>query len=578
MKPVFIFFVSLLITLNGHAVATADKSGINSIKVAHELAYVDIERALHVLHNVANEELSSDVKIQYALADLRLTIVSGKFDEAQRKVDEMKSMAMPDKYLAQYYQYAIKLSQILEDYVQAFQYLNYVDQLAEEEISLVDWVNILLVAADLNIEAGTLKTSKYWLDKAQKIADKTDDYAIKCNVSSSYAYWLNSQEKYAEFSKLQKQATEVCQMANDVWVLRMFKVIESFKLKQQGDYQGQERALLDAIALMEDAQGEFNYQQTQLLLAESYINQGKLSQGQLLVTKLYDVILAYDLANDLATLHRLKSLIAKAKGNYHLAVDELNEAVMLQERYYQAVNENQLVHLNAQFTSANNKLQNELNSLVEQRIEIDESVIQIKALLIYAIACLTLVGVIVATSIYMRRQYLSVITVDKHDALTGVLTQQGGESELENYSKLNNLQNSNVSMALISIDELAMLKHSFSVDKADRVLAITAAKLTELKNETDILFRYDDDTFALIIFQRAFEDTVTYLKRVSRPFSPKTIARLKEQTLHLSVIYTDVSMIEMLDSDTLNATLNDLLSASSQARCDEQGYVVRFDN
>ncbi|MGB1298438.1 MAG: diguanylate cyclase domain-containing protein, partial [Psychrobium sp.] len=330
--------------------------------------------------------------------------------------------------------------------------------------------------------------------------------------------------------------------------------------------------------LMEDAQGEFNYQQTQLLLAESYINQGKLSQGQLLVTKLYDVILAYDLANDLATLHRLKSLIAKAKGNYHLAVDELNEAVMLQERYYQAVNENQLVHLNAQFTSANNKLQNELNSLVEQRIEIDESVIQIKALLIYAIACLTLVGVIVATSMYMRRQYLSVITVDKHDALTGVLTQQGGESELENYSKLNNLQNSNVSMALISIDELAMLKHSFSVDKADRVLAITAAKLTELKNETDILFRYDDDTFALIIFQRACEDTVTYLKRVSRPFSPKTIARLKEQTLHLSVIYTDVSMIEMLDSDTLNATLNDLLSASNQARCDEQGYVVRFDN
>ena len=582
MKFVIVLFLSTFITFSVQATVdnekTVKENSIKSIQVAEELAYEDIEQAFSVLRGIPKDNLSQDIKIQYALTDLRLTIISGAFDEAQHKIDAMKLMKMPDKYLAVYYQYAIKLSQILENYVQAFQYLNYADQLSDKNIPLADWVDILLVAADLNIEAGTVKTSQYWLDKAQKIADETNDYAIKCNVISSYVYLLNSQEKYVEFSNLQNRATEICQKANDVWVLRMFKVIESLKLKSQGNFVEQERALLDAIELMGAVEGEFNYQQTQLLLAESYINQGKTKLGKALVTRLYDAILAYDLASDLATLHRLKSMIAKQQGDNQRAVEELNKSVSFQDKYDQAVNENQLLHLNAQFVSSNNKLQNQLDKLVKQRVTIDEEIIRFKAFLTYAIAMLTLIGVVVITSMYMRRQYLSVITADKHDALTGLLTQHGAESELESYCQYNKQHSNNVSLALISIDELAMIKHSFSVDKADRVLANTAAKLTESINGQDVLFRYDDDTFALIIFQRNSEDITAYLRRITTPFRPKRIARLKTQTLHLRVIYTDVSIIELSDRDVLNTTLMNLLNSFEQSHRDEQGYVTCLDD
>ena len=178
----------------------------------------------------------------------------------------------------------------------------------------------------------------------------------------------------------------------------------------------------------------------------------------------------------------------------------------------------------------------------------------------------------------MRRQYLSVITADKHDALTGLLTQHGAESELENYCLSNKQQCNNVSIALISIDELAMIKHSFSVDKADRVLASTAAKLAKSINRQDILFRYDGDNFALIVFQRASEDTVTYLNCVTTPFRPKKIARLKAQTLHLSVIYTDISILEISNNVALNATLMNLLNSSKQSHRDQQGHVTSLDD
>lgn len=586
MKGILCVFIYCFLLLNVQLVHSKDittNDGRNvKINKADKLAYNDNAQALKILRDISVKQLSHEHKIQYALVDLKLTVIAGDYEQAQQKLEAMNPNEMPPKYLILYYKYAIQLSQILGDYVKAFQYLNFTDHLSEKDVPLADWTNIILVAASLNIEAGSLKVSKYWLDKAQAIADKTDDFTIKCKVMANHVYWLKSQEKYTEFSNMQKYATDICLKAKDSWTLRLFKVVESFKLAAEGNYFHQELALLEGLKIMDESKGEasgdFNYKQTQLLLAESYVNQGKLKQGEVLVTELYDIFREYDLASDLATLHRLKSMIAKQQGDNQRAFVELNKSVFFQDKYDQAVNENQLLHLNAQFASTNNKLQNQLDKLVKQRITIDEEIIRFKALLTYVISLLTLIGVGVTTSMYMRRQYLSVITADKYDALTGLLTLQGIESELDNYSQINKPQNNNVSLALISIDELAMLKHSFSVDKADRVLAITAAKLTELKNETDILFRYDDDTFALIIFQRAFEDTVTYLKRVSRPFSPKTIARLKEQTLHLSVIYTDVSMIEMLDSDTLNATLNDLLSASSQARCDEQGYVVRFDN
>lgn len=582
MKYIFYFFISLSVLFNAQATSNAERALEESvgekIRRAGELAYSDSDQAFKLLKEISVDELSPEFKIQHAFIDLKLTVIAGKYEEGKRKIDAMKPQDMPPKYLVLYYKYAIQLSQILGDYVQAFQYLNYADQLSEEEVPLVDWVNILLVAAELNIEAGTFKTSKYWLDKAQVIASRTDDDVLKCNVLDSTIYWLIVQKDYVEFSKLLNSARAACQKTGDVTVLNLFKVMESFPYKEQKDYAKEELILTQALELMSGISADFNYRQAQLLLAESYINQGKLNQGNTLVTQLYDVFREYDLASDLATLHRLKSMIAKQQGNHQLAVEELNRAVSYQDSYDQAVNENQIAHLNAQFASANNKLQSQLDKLVEQRVTIDEEIIRLKAFLIYALALLTLIGVIVATSMYMRREYLSVITVDKHDALTGVLTQQGGESELENYSKLNNLQNSNVSMALISIDELAMLKHSFSVDKADRVLAITAAKLTELKNETDILFRYDDDTFALIVFQRTCEDTVTYLKRVTKPFTPKSIARLKDQTLHLSVLYTDASMIEMLNRETLNATLMNLLNSFKQSHRDEQGHVTRFDN
>ncbi|WP_435274095.1 diguanylate cyclase domain-containing protein [Psychrobium sp. nBUS_13] len=582
MKYIFYFFVSLSVLFNVQANSNAERpleqSVGEKIRKAGELAYSDSDQAFKLLKEISADELTPEFKIQHAFIHLKLTVIAGKYEEGKRKIDAMKPQDMPPKYLVLYYKYAIQLSQILGDYVQAFQYLNYADQLSEEEVPLVDWVNILLVAAELNIEAGTFKTSKYWLDKAQVIASRTDDDVLKCNVLDSTIYWLIVQKDYVEFSKLLNSARAACQKAGDVSVLNLFKVMESFPYKEQKDYAKEELILTQALELMSGISADFNYRQAQLLLAESYINQGKLNQGNVLVTQLYDVFFEYDLASDLATLHRLKSMIAKQQGNHQLAVEELNRAVSYQDSYDQAVNENQLAHLNALFASANNKLQSQLDKLVEQRVTIDEEIIRLKAFFTYAIALLTLIGAALATSMYMRRQYLSVITVDKHDALTGVLTQQGGGSELENYSKLNNLQNSKVSMALISIDELAMLKHSFSVDKADRVLVITAAKLTELKNETDILFRYDDDTFALIVFQRDYEDIVTYLKRVTKPFTPKTIARLKDQTLHLSVLYTDASMIEMLNRETLNATLMNLLNSSKQSHRDEQGYVACLDD
>ncbi len=582
MKYILYFFILFSVLFNVQAKSNAEKplkdNISENIRRAGELAYSDSAQAFKLLKEISADELSPELKIQYAFVDLKLTVIAGKYEEGKSKIDAMKPQEMPPKYLVLYYKYAIQLSQILGDYVQAFQYLNYADQLSEEEVPLVDWVNILLVAAELNIEAGTFKTSKYWLDKAQVIASRTNDDALKCNVLDSTIYWLIVQKDYVEFSKLLNSARAACQKAGDVSVLNLFKVMESFPYKEQKDYVNEELILSQALELMSGISADFNYRQAQLLLAESYINQGKLNQGNALVTQLYDVFFEYDLTSDLATLHRLKSMIAKQQGNHQLAVEELNRAISFQDSYDQAVNENQLAHLNAQFASANNKLQSRLDKLVAQRITIDEEIIRLKAFLTYAIALLMLIGVVVATSMYMRRHYLSVITADKYDALTGLLTLQGIESELDNDSQINKPQNNNVSLALISIDELAMIKHSFSVDKADRVLAITAAKLTELKNEADILFRYDDDTFALIVFPRSSEDTVTYLKCVTTPFRPKTIARLKQQTLHLSVIYTDISIVEISSSDTLNARLNNLRSASNQARRDEQGFVIRFNN
>ena len=582
MKCIFYFFILFSVLFNAQAKSNAEmplKDSVSEkIRRAGELAYSDSAQAFKLLKDISADELTPDFKMQYAFIDLKLTVIAGKFEEGKRKIDAMKPQDMPPKYLVLYYKYAIQLSQILGDYVQAFQYLNYADQLSEEEIPLVDWVNILLVAGELNIEAGTFKTSKYWLDKAQVIASRSDDDVLKCNVFDSTIYWLIVQKKYVEFSKLLNLARTACQKANDVSILNLFKVMESFPYKEQKDYAKEELILTQALELMSGISADFNYRQTQLLLAESYINQGKLKQGNALVTQLYDVFFEYDLASDLATLHRLKSMIAKQQGNNQLAVEELNRAVSYQDSYDQAVNENQLAHLNAQFASANNKLQNQLDKLVKQRVTIDEEIIRFKAFLTYAIAMLTLIGVVVITSMYMRRQYLSVITADKHDALTGLLTQHGAESELESYCQYNKQHSNNVSLALISIDELAMIKHSFSVDKADRVLANTAAKLTESINGQDVLFRYDDDTFALIIFQRNSEDITAYLRRITTPFRPKKIARLKTQTLHLRVIYTDVSIIELSDRDALNTTLMNLLNSFEQSHRDEQGYVTCLDD
>jgi len=586
MKGILCVFIYCFLLLNVQLVhskdiTTNDGRNVRILK-ADKLAYSDNAQALKILRDISVEQLSNEHKIQYALVDLKLTLIAGNYEQGQKKLEVMNPNEMPPKYQILYYKYAIQLSQILGDYVKAFQYLNFTDYLSEKDVPLADWTNIILVAASLNIEAGSLKVSKYWLDKAQAIADKTDDFTIKCKVMANHVYWLKSQEKYTEFSNMQKYATDICLKAKDLWTLRLFKVVESFKLAAEGNYFHQELALLEGLKIMDESKGaikgDFNYKQTQLLLAESYVNQGKLKQGEVLVTELYDIFREYDFASDLATLHRLKSMIAKQQGDNQRAFVELNKSIFFQDKYDQAVNENQLLHLNAQFASANNKLQNQLDKLVAQRVAIDEEIIRLKAFLTYAIAFLTLIGVAVATSMYMRRQYLSVITADKYDALTGLLTLQGVESELDNYSQINKSQNNNVSLALISIDELAMIKHSFSVDKADRVLANTAAKLTESISGQDVLFRYDDDTFALIVFPRSSEDTVTYLKCVTTPFRPQTIARLKQQTLHLSVIYTDISIAEISSSDTLNVRLNNLLSASNQARRDEQGYVVRFDN
>lgn len=562
------FSICLIFVFNTLAREPSDIE--RKISLANQIINSDTQRSIEIVESLKNFQLTDSQRDELALVELRLILISGKYSAAEKLIAQLKARALKPTLMAKLYRLAIKLAQAREQYIEAFQYLNYIDQLPEDEIELADRVHILLVAAELNIDAGTFEASKVWLDKAIAIANQSIDLFIKCNVLDSHVYWLAKQEKYQRLEIVLGTAYKVCRQVDDVSSLSLFKVYESIINKDRGEVNRQQSLLREAIVMMGSMPDNFNIIQAKLLLAESYIKQGELEQGQELLTGLYDIFLEYEFNGELATMHRLASLAAEQSGNIGLAIEEYKRYLSFQQKFDDATNESQLVHLHAQYASSNNKLRNDLIELHLQRKASDKRLSIVKLLFISILAIISILLFFLAINGYMRRRRLDVVKLPDYDALTALPTR---ESVIEQLKQSVEEHSRGVVVGVIQIAQLDMVKQSFSIDHSDRLQAQVAAYLIKRLDSKTLLFCNDNESFAFFTERREWPIDI-FGQQISTIDLNKTIV----PHFSLNVVWQEFADTQLLDCSTLKLAFDELKLSLVHREPSQQGKVIRIDN
>lgn len=250
---------------------------------------------------------------------------------------------------------------------------------------------------------------------------------------------------------------------------------------QRGEYATQQQILEFVLKEYGELDGQFNVHHNKLLLAESFIDQDLIVEAQDLLASILPDIKASRSESNLATVYRLTSAIHEKNGDISSAVSSYNSFIDCQSRYDTAVNENQLIYLNAQLASSDTDLDERLQQLIVQNRSEKENLSQLNTAIGIICAAIVLILIGFATHYVKNRRKVQIIESRNLDALTRLLSRAAGQQKLVNRYLADNYPNQQILLGYLRIKELNTVIQSYSFDHGDRLIAKVAHQLKALQ-------------------------------------------------------------------------------------------------
>lgn len=554
------FLIGLLCCVSCFVYGQSDAN--KKIDLANDIALDDFPRALEILDKVEMSwsELSEQERAWHGAISMRLRLIEGDYNQARVTVEQVNHMSMLPNHRLQFYLSAIVLNQILEDFVRAFEYLNYAAQIPFDELSKRNKVRLHLVAAELNIDAGTFSHATNWVKKAVSIAKGSNNDRIKCDVLYTQVYLLAKQELFEEARLLLGTATKVCTRVNDMQALSTFKDIQSLIYRERKEYVKQQQILESVLATIGRTTDSFNYYQTILLFAESLVVQNKFSQAKDALAKLDSFFIENELVGDIATVFRLQSAIEEKENDIGQALNSYKHYIHNQELFDIAINKSQLVHLNAQFASANNELQQTLSRRLDERNDAISKANTMRTLCLVVASVIVLISLCLGIAFYNRRQKVIIIDTDKYDDLTSLLTEKYGQKQAMLTIEAGGARAPLVVVIMLEIGQLDMVSQSLSVAHGDSLLEKSALALSRYTIDSDVLFRCDLTMFCVVTQCYSQADALNYVEKLAHCLGDISIKGINRQAFNFNAGWTSKNVMKI-------NTLQDFIELQQQAQC-----------
>jgi diguanylate cyclase (GGDEF)-like protein len=122
-----------------------------------------------------------------------------------------------------------------------------------------------------------------------------------------------------------------------------------------------------------------------------------------------------------------------------------------------------------------------------------------------------------------------------HDGQTGLLNRRGFLDQARHHLALAQRTAAPFSIAVLDIDQFTAINDVFGHAAGDRALAEMASLLRSVGRETDLVARFDDDGFAVLLCNTNHEEAIRFRERVEEGLSALNASPGREYQLHASL-------------------------------------------
>lgn len=473
----------------------------DKIEHVREAMHEDVDEFLVISRELLNKkaQLSHDEYEDILVLHTKMLLISGQFEQALTQLKKMSALALSPSNLNEYYYLSARYYQVFENYELAFQYLNYAGQVPDASMSIKQKLNTYMLASSLNIDAGSYDKSAFWINKAIKLSDVSNNAELQCLSREEQAYLYVRQEKYEALSLVIDDAIELCRHIKSSQHMLVLHTVKSFVFFNKKDYLTQQKILLKALSFDPSSGKNFNALQTRLLIAESYIRTNHWQQAKHALAGLLSTFIDFELAGDIATVHRLESLILEHEKQAVQALASFKQYLKYQHIIDVAVNESTLVPLNAQFSSSINQQQAHISQLKDE-LRLKQLTKDDAALLFYTLLIIVSVIVFYMAIIYaMNRRKVAIVVNTGFDEVTGLANAELGITYAYSLSEAYDVDKPIIVATALCIKQLNMIKESCCLDECDKLLAVVAPALMAHLTAPDVLFRLSDTVLMTVI-------------------------------------------------------------------------------
>lgn len=536
-------------------------SVIAELQLADDNLYVDLANSMKVIEKYSqkSDSLTPPQLSRLTTVKLRALLITGQMDKAALFINSVKPSVLEQADLLMFHYLVIRYGQAVEDFVLSFQHLNYALKLNDDSLSIALRLKILLAATDLNIDAGTYRNAEKWLNQAIKLVEHSSDISLKCSLNHTQIYFLAKQELYDKVAQIVDEAIDICTQSNEPVSLSMFHVSRSFMFAKRGEYSTQQQILEFVLKEYGELNGQFNVHHNKLLLAESFINQDLIVEAQDLLASILPDIKASRSESNLATVYRLTSAIYEKNGDISSAVSSYNSFIDYQSRYDTAVNENQLIYLNAQLASSDTDLDELLQQLIAQNRSEKKNLSLLNTVIGLTCAAMVLILIGFATRYVKNHRKVQIIESRNLDALTRLLSRAAGQQKLVNRYLADNYPNQQILLGYLRIRELNTIIQSYSFDHGDRLIAKVAHRLKALKHSDLDIFIDESANFVVSCIAPLDSDINLLFNDMQDAVSSISLSGVENSDYHFDIAYgvyqTDSTLTSIA---TLAQQLDDL--------------------
>ena len=257
-----------------HQYTVSAESSVDEMLDQAELSiHTTIEEIEPLLLKIASNSRPLDQQQRHRLMLLQANslILATEFELADKMLGQIIDQKPNTPTMLRAIYFRARIAAILQNFEQAFMYLDRLEKYPSPSLSTEQRLDILLLATNLYARAQAFRQATGYAQRALSIARKSNSLGLICNALRSQSDVYIIANDYERLKKSATEAVDVCNRADEQIALAASFINLSYWHRQQEDYDAQRELIEKAIGLYQRQDMVISLNPANLLLAEAFL-------------------------------------------------------------------------------------------------------------------------------------------------------------------------------------------------------------------------------------------------------------------------------------------------------------------